>query len=63
MNSNKKQSSDFHVDKGGDKYDKIKLVNWKLLIVIILTIILLLAVCFISYPKSNGESIMQHVFF
>lgn len=38
------------------------LVRWGTAIIITIFLILLLVVCFVPYPYSNGESILQHIF-
>ena len=37
------------------------LVRWGTVIIIDILLILLLVVCFIPYPHSQGESILQHI--
>lgn len=39
------------------------LVRWGSVIIVAIFLILLLAVCFVPYPYSQGESILQHLFF
>lgn len=36
------------------------LVRWGTLIIVIIFLSLLLVICFVPYPYSNGESILQH---
>lgn len=38
------------------------LVRWRTVIIVAILLILLLVMCFMPYPHSNGESIMQHLF-
>lgn len=38
------------------------LVRWGSLIIVAIFLILLLIVCFVPYPHSQGESILQHLF-
>ena len=38
------------------------LVRWGSLIIVAIFLILLLIVCFVPYPYSQGESILQHLF-
>lgn len=38
------------------------LVRWGTVIIVAIFLILLLAVCFVPYPHSKGESILQHIF-
>ena len=37
------------------------LVRWGTLIIVIIFLGLLAAVCFLPYPYSNGESILEHI--
>ena len=36
-------------------------VNWSIALTILFFVLLLLAVCFIPYPYSDGESIIRHI--
>ena len=38
------------------------LVRWGTVIIVAVLLILLLVVCFVPYPHSQGESILQHLF-
>lgn len=38
-------------------------INWKTLAILVSICIFSLAVCFITYPDSNGQSIVQHIIF
>lgn len=38
------------------------LVRWGTVIIVAIFLILLLVVCFVPYPHSKGESILQHIF-
>jgi hypothetical protein len=38
-------------------------IRWNTVIIVAIFLILLLAICFIPFPYSNGESILQHIFF
>ena len=38
------------------------LVRWGTVIIVAIFLILLLVVCFVPYPHSQGESILQHLF-
>ena len=38
------------------------LVRWGSLIIVVIFLILLSIVCFVPYPHSQGESILQHLF-
>lgn len=37
------------------------LVRWGTVIIVAIFLILLLVVCFVPYPHSKGESILQHI--
>lgn len=37
------------------------LVRWGTVIIVAIFLALLLVVCFMPYPHSNGESILQHI--
>lgn len=37
------------------------LVRWGTVIIVAIFLTLLLVICFIPYPYSNGESILQHL--
>ena len=43
----------------GDIPDSV--VNWSIALTILFFVLLLLAVCFIPYPYSDGESIIRHI--
>ena len=38
------------------------LVRWGMVIIVAIFLTLLLVVCFVPYPHSQGESILQHLF-
>lgn len=38
------------------------LVRWGTVLIVAIFLILLLAVCFMPYPYSHGETIIQHIF-
>ena len=38
-------------------------IRWNTVIIVAIFLILLLVVCFIPFPCSNGESILQHILF
>ena len=38
------------------------LVRWGTVIIVAILLTLLLVVCFVPYPHSQGESILQHLF-
>lgn len=37
------------------------LIRWGTVIIVAIFLVLLLVVCFMPYPYSNGESILQHI--
>lgn len=39
------------------------LVSWGTVIIVAIVLVLLLVVCFVPYPHSQGESILQHILF
>ena len=39
------------------------LVRWGTVIIVTVFLVLLLVVCFMPYPHSQGESILQHILF
>lgn len=39
------------------------LVRWGTVIIVAIFLALLLVVCFVPYPHSNGESILQHLIY
>lgn len=39
------------------------LVRWGTVIIVAIFLVLLLVVCFMPYPHSNGESILQHLIY
>ena len=43
----------------GDIPDSV--VNWSIALTVLFFVLLLLAVCFIPYPYSDGESIIMHI--
>lgn len=38
------------------------LVRWGMVIIVAIFLAILLVVCFVPYPYSKGESILQHLF-
>ena len=67
-NSNKKKSSN-EIELRSEKVSNLlgeipsSLIRWGTVIIIAIFLILLLVVCFMPYPYSNGESILQHIIF
>lgn len=51
------------LEKGCDLLDKIPstFVRWGTVIIVTIILTLLMAVCFVPYPHSCGESILQHL--
>ena len=39
------------------------IVRWGTVIIVAIFLALLLVVCFVPYPYSNGESILQHIIY
>ena len=67
-NSNKKKSSN-EIELRSEKVRNLlgeipsSLIRWGTVIIITILLILLLVVCFMPFPYSNGESILQHIIF
>ena len=67
-NSNKKKSSN-EIELRSEKVRNLlgeipsSLIRWGTVIIITILLILLLVVCFMTFPYSNGESILQHIIF
>ncbi len=67
-NSNKKKSSN-EIELRSEKVRNLlgeipsSLIRWGTVIIIAIFLILLLVVCFMPFPYSNGESILQHIIF
>ncbi len=61
----KKRSSDIELrsEKVRNLLGEIppSLVRWGTVIIVAIFLILLLVVCFVPYPHSKGESILQHI--
>ena len=66
IHSDKKVSSELKLrsEKVRNLLEEIPpaLVQWGTVIIVALFLILLLVVCFVPYPHSQGESILQHLF-
>ena len=62
---NKKRPSDIELrsEKVRNLLGEIppSLVRWGTVIIVAIFLILLLVVCFMPYPHSQGESILQHI--
>lgn len=67
-NSNKKKSSN-EIELRSEKVRNLlgeipsSLIRWGTVIIIAIFLILLLVVCFMPFPYSKGESILQHIIF
>ena len=65
--NNKKSSEE--IELRSEKVRKLlgeippSLIRWGTIIIVAVFLILLLVVCFMPYPYSNGESIFQHITF
>lgn len=66
IHSDKKESSELMLrsEKVRNLLGEIPpaLVQWGTVIIVAIFLILLLVVCFVPYPHSQGESILQHLF-
>lgn len=66
IHSDKKKSSELKLrsEKVRNLLGEIPpaLVQWGTVIIVAIFLILLLVVCFVPYPHSQGESILQHLF-
>ena len=65
IHSDKKVSSELKLrsEKVRNLLEEIPpaLVQWGTVIIVAIFLILLLVVCFVPYPHSQGESILQHL--
>lgn len=52
-----------YIDKVHNPLGKIPppFINWWKVILIAIILIMLLVICFVPYPHSQGESIFQHI--
>lgn len=66
IHSDKKESSELKLrsEKVRNLLGEIPpaLVQWGTVIIVAIFLILLLVVCFVPYPHSQGESILQYLF-
>ena len=68
ISSNKKKSSE-EIELRSEKVRNLlgeippSLIRWGIVIIVSVFLILLLVVCFMPYPYSNGESILQYIIF
>lgn len=68
ISSNKKKSSE-EIELRSEKVRNLlgeipsSLIRWGIVIIVSVFLILLLVVCFVPYPYSNGESILQYIIF
>lgn len=63
--SNKNSDTELRSEKVRNLLGEIppSLVRWGTVIIVAIFLILLLVVCFVPYPHSQGESILQHLLF
>ena len=65
----KEASEKIHSELRSEKVRKIlgevppSLLRWGSIILVAIFLILLLIICFVPYPHSYGESILQHLIF
>ena len=64
MENQRSGAIELHSDKVLNLLGEIPpaLVRWGTVIIVAIFLILLLVVCFVPYPHSQGESIFQHLF-
>ena len=68
ISSNKKKSSE-EIELRSEKVRNLLgeippyLIRWSTAIIVAIFLILLLVICFMPFPYSNGESILQHIIF
>lgn len=69
MTNNKKRESSEKIELRSEDDSKLleekysSEIGWSTAAIVTISLILLLVVCFIPYPNSNGESIIQHIIF
>lgn len=69
MTNNKKRESSEKIELRSEDDSKLleekysSEIGWSTTAIVSIFLILLLVVCFIPYPNSNGESIIQHIIF
>lgn len=69
MTNNKKRESSEKIELRSEDDSKLleekysSVIGWSTTAIVSIFLILLLVVCFIPYPNSNGESIIQHIIF
>lgn len=69
MTNNKKSESSEKIELRSEDDSKLleekysSVIGWGTAAIVTISLILLLVVCFIPYPNSNGESIIQHIIF
>lgn len=65
----KKNTADNNIELRSEKVRNLlgeippSLVRWGTVIIVAIFLVLLLVVCFMPYPHSNGESILQHLIY
>lgn len=63
----KEESKEVHMEIRSEKVRELlgdippALVRWGTVIIVAIVLALLLVVCFVPYPHSQGESILQHI--
>lgn len=69
FNPMKKNTADNNIELRSEKVRNLlgeippSLVRWGTVIIVAIFLVLLLVVCFMPYPHSNGESILQHLIY
>ena len=59
---NKNNDIELRSDKVRNPLEEIPpLVSWWTVIIVAIILVALLVVCFVPYPHSQGESILQHI--
>lgn len=65
----KKNTADNNIELRSEKVRNLlgeippSLVRWGTVIIVAIFLVLLIVVCFMPYPHSNGESILQHLIY
>lgn len=67
MISSKKKKSSEEIELRSEKVRNLlgeippSIIRWGTVIIVAIFLILLLVICFMTYPYSNGESILQYI--
>ena len=67
MISSKKKKSSEEIELRSEKVRNLlgeippSIIRWGTVIIVAIFLILLLVICFLPYPYSNGESILQYI--